>query len=139
MQKLVFLLGLFLSFIWYIVLVCAVSPSEDGHCFIKDRDIVFSIQRRRGNRFEGYIWWETEVCCGWYESLIGEYKKIPPLEVLKRLKEEKQKGKFDYFTIATLEEREPIKDPILLGRIKNSSTRFFLNQWGLDILLDDLI
>lgn len=72
----------------------------------------------------------------WEECPIEEYEGIPPKEVLDKLRIHKEKELFDYFTIASVKN---IKDPLLFGRINNNDNRYFIAQWGSDILLDDLI
>ena len=72
----------------------------------------------------------------WKEMRIADYEGIPPKPVLSKLAEEKKKNLFDEFTIATV---EGVKDPLLLGRFKDNSDRFFLAQWGDDVCLDDVI
>jgi hypothetical protein len=70
------------------------------------------------------------------EIKLENYPSIPPKETLEVLKEHKDKHLFDYFTIGSVEK---VKDPILWGRIDDSSDRYFICQWGEDISLDDVI
>lgn len=72
----------------------------------------------------------------WKECPVEEYEGIPPKEVLNKLRVHKDRLLFDYFTIASVEN---IKDPLLFGRITNSTDRYFIAHWGEDVLLDDLI
>jgi hypothetical protein len=72
----------------------------------------------------------------WTESPVEQYAGIPPLNVLHKFKDEKAKNVFDYFTIASV---NAVRDPLLLGRIEDSSNRYFIAQWGDDVSLDDVI
>jgi hypothetical protein len=72
----------------------------------------------------------------WRESLVEDYKNIPPREVLETFKIHRDRKIFDYFSIASVEK---IKDPLLLGRILGCPERFFIAQWGDDIQLDDIL
>lgn len=76
----------------------------------------------------------------WTETLIKDYKGIPPANVVSKIIEVNKSAAFDYLTIATMEFNQiPKEDPLLLGHINDSSLRFFIAQWDNDILLDDLI
>lgn len=80
----------------------------------------------------------------WEEILIQNYQGNPPQSVLEKLVEVQKTNVFDEFTIAEVDIREikePIraKDPLLIGRIKGSSDRYIIAQWGDDIYIDDLI
>jgi hypothetical protein len=76
----------------------------------------------------------------WLEEGVHSYKGIPPLNVLKRLEEEKNRNFFDGFVIASYREATVrIPDPLLLGYIKGYDGRFFIAQWGDDVHLDDII
>ena len=72
----------------------------------------------------------------WTENRLGNYKGIPPKEVIETLKEHKERQVFDYFTIAAV---EGIHDPLLLGRLNGVNERFYIINWGVDVCLDDLI
>ena len=72
----------------------------------------------------------------WTENRLGNYKGIPPKEVIETLKEHKERQVFDYFTIAAV---EGVRDPLLLGRLNNVADRFYIAQWGTDVTLDDLL
>jgi len=72
----------------------------------------------------------------WEEERIENYKSIPPSDVLETLREHKERGLFDYFTIASV---RGIPDPLLLGRLNESEDRYFIAQWGSDIALEDVI
>lgn len=72
----------------------------------------------------------------WIELHTKDYEKIPPKEVLTRLKEVQEMEVFDNFTVAEVNQ---VKDPLLLGRIRGSKDRYFIAQWGDDVSLDDVI
>lgn len=72
----------------------------------------------------------------WVEVPVANYDGIPPEHVLLRLAEEKQKGIFQEYHVASVEN---IHDPLLLGIVKGCEDRFFLSQWGDDVSLDDVI
>jgi len=73
----------------------------------------------------------------WNEERVEDYDGLPPVEVLETFKEHKARGAFDYFTIASV---NSIPDPLLLGRIDgDDDNRWFIDNWGTDVCLDDLI
>lgn len=72
----------------------------------------------------------------WKENPIQEYMKLPPDHVVKKLMETMKLKLFDWFSIASVNE---VHDPLLLGRINGHNGRFFLDQWGDDVCLDDVI
>lgn len=79
---------------------------------------------------QGYMW-------TWNEVPVADYKAIPPKDVLLKMGEHIARGCFDSFTIASVEK---IKDPLLLGRVNGvSDRRWFVQQWGEDVSLDDVI
>lgn len=100
--------------------------------------------------------WRLSVCTtrylqdylhtSWEETDIEGYQAIPPQHVLDALKKAKERGFFDYYSIATLEHDKVAPDPLLLGRVMqhsqarcNSDPRYIIAQWDNDILIDDLI
>lgn len=72
----------------------------------------------------------------WLEVPVESYAGIPPMKVLEKFKDVKAKKVFDYFTVASV---NAVKDPLLCGRIENSTSRYFIGQWGDDVSLDDVI
>jgi len=72
----------------------------------------------------------------WEETPLHEVEQLPPRNVLKTLDIHKSRKIFDYFTIAKV---KGLYDPILFGRLLNSSDRYFIAQWGDDVNLDDVI
>jgi hypothetical protein len=78
-----------------------------------------------------------------YQQLVftplEQYPEVPPAEVLERLAEAQKNDCFDYFEVAHIESVEKLKDPIVLGRIKGCSDRFFISQWNDDVSIEDLL
>ena len=72
----------------------------------------------------------------WVEVPLSQYAGIPPEPVLARLAEEKVKGIFQEYHVASVEN---IHDPLLLGIVKGCADRWYLSQWGNDVSLDDVI
>jgi len=73
----------------------------------------------------------------WKEERVEDYDGLPPVAVLETFKEHKAREVFDYFTIASV---NSIPDPLLLGRIDgDDDNRWFIDNWGTDVCLDDLI
>lgn len=72
----------------------------------------------------------------WTEVPVDIYTGIPPMNVLQKFKETVAKKVFDYFTVASV---NAVHDPLLLGRVNECSSRFFVGQWGDDVSLDDVI
>lgn len=82
------------------------------------------------------------VQLNWNETLVHDYTAVPPTYVAEKLTQAKSvlPTLFDYYTVAELNTRNSkIKDPLLLGRIKDVNIRFFICQWDDDIQLDDII
>jgi len=68
---------------------------------------------------------------------IKDYKRVPPDEVLEKLKEAQAKDIFDTFHIAFIRK---VKDPILFGKIKAfKNLYFFIAQWGDDVSFEDIV
>lgn len=67
---------------------------------------------------------------------IDEYEGVPPGEVLSALELAHERNCFDAFEVAHIER---IPDPILFGRIKGCSDRFYIGQWDSDVSIDDLL
>lgn len=67
---------------------------------------------------------------------IKDYPEVPPLEVLNKLREAKEKNCFDYFEIAKIESVREVKDPILFGKVNECGDYFFIAQWDDDITLE---
>lgn len=83
---------------------------------------------------------EVFVREGWIETLVERYNKVPPSFVYEKLKKARVLNLFDHYVVAelgTLDFKE--KDPLILGRLKNDSDRFFICQYDDDIQLDNLI
>jgi len=68
---------------------------------------------------------------------IKDYKRLPPDDVLEKLKEAQAKDLFDTFHIAYIRK---VKDPILFGKIKAfKNLYFFVAQWGDDVKFEDIL
>lgn len=73
----------------------------------------------------------------WTEVPVEKYEGLPPVPVIETFKEHKARKVFDYFTIASV---NSVHDPLLLGRIEgDGDNRWFIDNWGTDVSLDDLI
>lgn len=73
----------------------------------------------------------------WDEVEVKDYTGIPPQKVLDRLKQVGEMKIFDYFTIASMKE---VKDPIIFGRFEDDNdNRYFVDQWGDDVKIEDLM
>ena len=70
---------------------------------------------------------------------IKDSVKIPPANVLDLLEKAKDMNCFDSFEIAAIERQVQTPDPILFGRIKGNTDRFFIGQWDDDVKIEDLI
>lgn len=76
---------------------------------------------------------------GWQElsfTSVENYEEIPPDHVLTNFSEAKKIGCFDSFEVAHIVR---VKDPILFGRVKNCSDRFFIDQWDDDVKIEDIL
>lgn len=67
---------------------------------------------------------------------IKDYGDVPPVEVLKKLKEAKDRNCFDSFEIAKIEAVVEVKDPILFGKIKYCGDLFIIASWDDDITVE---
>ena len=103
-----------------------------------------SIKKTRVD-MDGYY----EEVTTWVEMVlvqISEYDAIPPVHVLDSLEKAKELGCFDYFDIAKLERMESrrkivkkVPEPILFGRINGSKMLFYIDQWGDDISIEEIL
>lgn len=78
-----------------------------------------------------------------YETLlftpISQYDKIPPADVLEKLRSAKKEGLFDEFEVCTIKTVEVRPDPIIFGTIRNCEDKFFIAQWDEDVKIEDII
>lgn len=73
----------------------------------------------------------------WTENKLGEYPGIPPKKVLDRIKQILDMKIFDYLSIASV---KGIKDPLVLGRFNDDNdNRYFIDQWGDDVKIEELM
>lgn len=70
-----------------------------------------------------------------FES-IAKTELVPPGDVLTKLEEAKKLNCFDEFEVGYIAE---VKDPIIFGRVKGCTTRFFIAQWDEDIRIEDIL
>jgi hypothetical protein len=78
-----------------------------------------------------------------YKKLIfidlKDYPEAPPVHVLNALENAVTDGIFDRFEIAKIDWIREVKDPIIFGRIKGCTDRFFIAQWDDDVRIEDII
>lgn len=67
---------------------------------------------------------------------IESYDKVPPDSVLTSLGTAIEHKCFDNFEVAYIKN---VKDPLLFGRVEGCSDRFFIDQWGDDVKITDLL
>lgn len=76
---------------------------------------------------------------------IHNYTAAPPVEVLEKMEEAKNRKCFDYYEIMTLglHQQTSVRlqhpDPILFGRIDNSENLYFIAQWDDDVKIEDIL
>jgi len=70
---------------------------------------------------------------------ISKSPKTPPMEVLLKVKEAKERGCFDYFQVADIETVEERPDPIIFGGIEGCDDLFFIAQWDNDVSIEDIL
>lgn len=70
---------------------------------------------------------------------LERYEKVPPGEVLTKLKEARAMGCFDRFEVAHVVARKEVPDPIVFGRVDGCEDRFFVAQWDSDIRIEDIL
>jgi len=61
---------------------------------------------------------------------------IPDDKVLDSLEKAKELKCFDYYEVMRVEQQ---KDPILFGRINGCPDRFYIDQWGSDVRVEDIL
>lgn len=67
---------------------------------------------------------------------IGDYKTVPPDDVLQKLEVAQERKCFDKYEVAYIKN---VKDPLLFGLVNGTANRFFIAQWDTDISIDDLL
>lgn len=70
---------------------------------------------------------------------IGEYKDMPPADVLMKVKSAADMKIFDEFELAKIKSKREYLDPIVFGRITGCKDRFYIAQWDNDVTIDQLI
>lgn len=72
-------------------------------------------------------------------TALKDYDKVPPEACLAQLEVAVKRECFDEFEVADVETVMERPDPIIFGRIKGSSDRFFVTQWDNDIDINDIL
>ena len=72
-------------------------------------------------------------------TILKDYPKVPPTEVLDALEDAQQDGCFDTFEIASIQWVKEVPDPILFGRVTGCEDRFFIAQWDEDVKIEDIL
>ncbi len=70
---------------------------------------------------------------------LSETSKIPPLDVLDKLKEAQQLKCFDYYEVAEVKSIVERPDPIIFGCIEGADEKFYIAQWDDDIKIEDIL
>ena len=133
----------------------AVETEVKNHQEINDleRRVMFAYERYRFitpaniDRFNAILKKKSQKTLGvghyTYESLlftpIANYGKIPPTDVLQKVREAKKEGLFDAFEVCTIQTVEVRPDPIIFGVIRNCEDKFFIAQWDNDVKIEDII
>lgn len=72
-------------------------------------------------------------------SKLSEYKDVPPVDVLQKVKEAADRKCFDSFEVAKIESVKEVVDPIIFGNIEGCSDKFFIAQWDEDVKFEDIL
>ena len=70
---------------------------------------------------------------------LETYIEVPPEFVLDKIEEAIERGCFDTFEIAKIQDMVVQKDPIVFGRINGCPDRFFIGQWDDDVSIEDIL
>lgn len=70
---------------------------------------------------------------------IKDYKKVPPKDVLDKLREAKALNCFDTFEVATIESVRVIPDPIIFGTINGCPDKYYVAQWDNDVKIEQIL
>lgn len=75
---------------------------------------------------------------------IHDYEGSPPRTVLRKLATAKRREVFNSFSIISVQEKQeekqiPDTDPILVGQIEESRDYYFIDEWGSDISIKDIL
>ena len=70
---------------------------------------------------------------------LEAYSEVPPVDVLDKVEQAIEKGCFDTFEIAKIQDVKEVKDPIVFGRINGCTDRFFIAQWDDDVKIEDIL
>lgn len=67
---------------------------------------------------------------------VGDYKNVPPVEVLNALETAHGHKCFDKFEVASIRQ---VEDPILFGTIDGCDDKFYVAQWDCDVKIEDIL
>jgi hypothetical protein len=81
---------------------------------------------------DGYQEWQTLAF-----AAVENWEKIPPVDVLEKVKEAKDRKIFDQFEVAFI--KEVNNDPIVFGVINGCADKFFIAQWDTDVKIEDIL
>ena len=75
---------------------------------------------------------------------IHDYKGSPPRSVLRKLATAKRREVFNSFSIISVQEKQeekqiPDTDPILVGQLEESRDYYYIDEWGSDISIKDIL
>lgn len=68
---------------------------------------------------------------------VKTYGKVPPVDVLEKMKSAKDFGIFDMYLIGSIERVKV--DPILFGYINGCNDLFYIAQWDDDVKIEDIL
>lgn len=98
------------------------------------------VRQEKIGLFQEKLYKESSRDASGYKSLsftpIEQYEEVPPQNVLVSLEGAINKRCFDSYEVAHIIR---VKDPILFGRIEGCPDRFFIDQWDLDVSIDDIL
>jgi len=93
------------------------------------------LRRKTQNQSSSYMYKTLDFCS------IESYANCPPESVLLNLEKAQALTVagvkvFDSYEVASIQE---VKDPLLFGRVNGCSDYFFIDQWGDDVKITDLL
>lgn len=101
-----------------------------------------ALQMYNGRVFGGYTYYvhidpiDKYVGIPEGATVDGEFDKIVPEHVVDSLLEAQKRQVFDEFSVLWVEK---VKDPLLLGKIKELPDYFLIDEWGDDVKFSDII
>lgn len=75
---------------------------------------------------------------------VKDYPNVPPQDVLVEVEKAISRGCFDGFEVMGIEEvtevtRLPMPEPVVFGRVKGCTDRFYVAQWDDDVKFEDIV